>query len=103
MEAIAYKKFTARNFLLAERSRKRGLGGIHWGERGLRGREELRWWFGCCGDFGRKISQSKPQLLKTCSSGQNFPIQNHEFPDRFAKVFLGSGLSFDWGGILFGW
>ena len=23
-------------------------------------------------------------------------------PDRFAKIFFGGGLSFDWGGILFG-
>ena len=40
---------TARNFLLAERSRKPEFGGIHGGERGA----EMMIWFGCCGDFGR--------------------------------------------------
>ena len=45
-------------------------------------------WFGCCGDFGRKSSRSKPQLLKTCSSGPNFLIQDHGFPARFAKFFF---------------
>ena len=34
---------TARNLLLAERSRKLGLGGIHGGERGFGANQELPW------------------------------------------------------------
>ena len=52
---------------------KNGFGRNTWGRKGVAGerRAEMMVWFGCCGDFGRKSSRSKPQLLETCPSGPN--------------------------------
>ena len=65
---------TARNLLLVERSWKPEIGGTHGGERRLRGKEGLRWWFGCCGNFDRKSSQSTPQFNENGLVATKFPI-----------------------------
>ena len=43
---ILFLLLTARKFPLAERSWKPEIGGTHGGERGLRGKEGLKVWFG---------------------------------------------------------
>ena len=60
---------------------------------GLRGIEGMKCWYGFCVDFGRESFRSKPQLLKTCPSGLDLPIQDDKFPIRVAKVYFGIGLS----------